>query len=71
METPAAWLPAVRRLCLLRGFDDTCAQDINARSSYRYDELRWNYCFVRPYRSMEQTGEILPDLSLILATEGG
>lgn len=58
-------------LVLLRGFDDTYAQDINARSSYRYDELRWNHRFVRPYRTVEATGETLLDLSLISATEAG
>ena len=58
-------------LILLRGFDDTYAQDINARSSYRYDELRWNHRFVRPYRTVEGTGETLLDLGLISATEAG
>lgn len=58
-------------LVLLRGFDDTYAQDINARSSYRYDELRWHHRFVRPYRTVEKTGETLLDLSLISATEAG
>ena len=58
-------------LLLLRGFDDTYAQDINARSSYRYDELRWNHRFVRPYRTVAATGETLLDLTLISATEVG
>ena len=56
-------------LVLLRGFDDTYAQDINARCSYRYDEVRWNHRFVRPYRTVEKSGETLLDLSLISATE--
>ena len=58
-------------LVLLRGFDDTYAQDINARCSYRYDELRWNHRFVRPYRTVASTGETLLDISLISATEEG
>lgn len=58
-------------LVLLRGFDDTYAQDINARSSYRYDELRWSHRFVRPYRTVAETGETLLDLSLISTTEQG
>lgn len=58
-------------LVLLRGFDDTYAQDINARCSYRYDELRWNHRFVRPYRTEEKTGETLLDIGLISATEAG
>lgn len=57
-------------LVLFRGFDDTYAQDINARCSYRYDELRWNHRFVRPYRTTEQ-GETLLDLTLISSTEPG
>jgi inward rectifier potassium channel len=57
-------------LILLRGFDDTYAQDINARSSYRYDEIRWHHRFVRPYRT-DADGETLLDLSLISATEEG
>ncbi|GAA4353972.1 ion channel [Hymenobacter saemangeumensis] len=57
-------------LILLRGFDDTYAQDINARCSYRYDELRWNHRFVRPYRTTE-SGETLLDLALISTTEQG
>ena len=57
-------------LVLLRGFDDTYAQDINARCSYTYDELRWNHRFVRPYRTTE-AGETLLDLKLISATEEG
>ena len=58
-------------LVSLRGFDDTYAQDINARTSYRHDELRWNQRFVRPYRTVEATGETLLDLTLISATEQG
>jgi len=57
-------------LILLRGFDDTYAQDINARCSYRYDEIRWNHRFVRPYRTTE-TGETLLDLNLLSITEEG
>lgn len=57
-------------LVLLRGFDDTYAQDVNARCSYRYDELRWHHRFVRPYRTTA-AGETLLDMSLISSTEPG
>ncbi len=57
-------------LVLLRGFDDTYAQDINARCSYTYGELRWHHRFVRPYRTTA-AGETLLDLKLISTTEAG
>jgi inward rectifier potassium channel len=55
-------------LILLRGYDDTYAQDIHARSSYRFDEIRWNHRFVRPYRA-DPDGELLLDLDLLHASE--
>ncbi|MGI4871743.1 MAG: ion channel [Janthinobacterium lividum] len=55
-------------IVLLRGFDDTFAQDINARCSYTYHELRWNHRFVRPYRTTA-TGETLLGMSLLSSTE--
>lgn len=55
-------------LILLRGYDDTYAQDIHARSSYRFDEMRWNHRFVRPYKT-EADGEVTLDLDLLHVSE--
>jgi inward rectifier potassium channel len=55
---------------VLRGFDDTFAQDINTRCSYTHAEVRWHHRFVRPYRTTE-AGETLLDLALLSATEAG
>jgi inward rectifier potassium channel len=55
-------------LILFRGYDDTYAQDIHARSSYRFDEMRWNHRFVRPYQT-DTDGELLLDLSLLHVSE--
>lgn len=55
-------------LILLRGYDDTYAQDIHARSSYRYDEWRWNHRFVVAYKP-DQSGELVLDLARLHDTE--
>ncbi|MBC7447594.1 MAG: hypothetical protein H7330_05990 [Hymenobacteraceae bacterium] len=55
-------------LILMRGYDDTYAQDIHARSSYRFDEIRWNHRFVRPYRT-DADGELVLDLDLLHVSE--
>jgi inward rectifier potassium channel len=55
-------------LILFRGYDDTYAQDIHARSSYRFDEIRWNHRFVRPYQT-DADGELVLDLSLLHVSE--
>ncbi len=57
-------------LILLRGYDDTYAQDIHARSSYRYNEIRWNHRFVRPYQA-DAEGELVLDLALLHVSEAG
>jgi len=36
-------------LILLKGYDDTFAQDVHARNSYTHDEIEWNRRFVRAY----------------------
>ena len=59
---------AAEILVQLRGYDDTYAQDVHARSSYRFDELRWNNRFVQPYR-ITDNGETILDLDLLHATE--
>ena len=57
-------------LILMRGYDDTYAQDIHARSSYRFDEIRWNHRFVRPYQT-DADGELALDLDLLHVSEPG
>ena len=37
-------------LILLSGIDDTFAQTVHARSSYRFDEIVWGARFVSPYQ---------------------
>ncbi|MBC7448512.1 MAG: hypothetical protein H7330_10675 [Hymenobacteraceae bacterium] len=56
-------------LILMRGYDDTYAQDIHARSSYRFDEIRWDHRFVRPYQT-DADGELILDLDLLHVSEG-
>ena len=34
---------AAEIMVLIRGFDDTFSQVVNARSSYRHDEILWAY----------------------------
>ena len=55
-------------LILFRGYDDTYAQDIHARSSYRFDEIRWDHRFVRPYQT-DENGELILDLELLHVSE--
>lgn len=57
-------------LILLRGYDDTYAQDIHARSSYRAEEIRWDHRFVRPYQA-DADGELVLDLNLLHVSEAG
>lgn len=39
----------VEILVMVRGFNDTFAQEIHARSSYRFDEIEWHKKFRLPY----------------------
>jgi inward rectifier potassium channel len=55
-------------LILLRGYDDTFAQDVHARNSYRYDELEWNRRYVRAY-DIEEDGMVVLDLDRLHDTE--
>ncbi|MEO8445901.1 MAG: ion channel [bacterium] len=41
-------------LILLKGFDDTFAQIIHSRSSYRYDEIVWKAKFISVYTISEE-----------------
>ena len=49
---------------LIRGFDDTFNQMVNARSSYRYDEILWGWRF-RPAFVNDEEGHLILDLAKI------
>jgi inward rectifier potassium channel len=49
-------------MVLIRGFDDTYNQLVNARSSYRYDEILWGYRF-RPAFVNDDDGHLVLDLA--------
>ena len=49
-------------MVLIRGFDDTFNQVVNARSSYRYDEILWGYHF-RPAFENDEEGRLVLDLA--------
>ena len=43
----------VEILILLRGYDDTFAQDVHARNSYTHDEIEWHRRYIRAYEVAE------------------
>lgn len=45
-------------LIMVKGFDDTFSQTVNARYSYRYDEMKWNAKFT-PAFEIDAAGEIV------------
>ncbi len=49
-------------MVLLRGFDDTFSQVVNARFSYRYDEILWGYRFVPAFHN-DENGHLVLDLA--------
>jgi inward rectifier potassium channel len=53
-------------LVLIRGFDDTFNQVINARSSYRFDEILWGWRFEPAFHNDEH-GRLVLDLGRISA----
>jgi len=59
---------AVEIMVLVKGFDDTFSQVVNARSSYRFDEIMWNYKFLPAFRSDDE-GRLVLDLARIDAVE--
>jgi inward rectifier potassium channel len=59
---------AVEIMVLIRGFDDTFSQVVNARTSYRYDEIMWDRRFLPAFRS-DENGHLVLDLSMIDAAE--
>ncbi len=59
---------AVEIMVLIKGFDDTFSQVVNARSSYRYDEIMWDHKFLPAFRS-DGDGRLVLDLARIDAAE--
>lgn len=51
-------------LILIKGFDDTFSQTVNARYSYRYDEVRWGARFV-PAFNIDPAGQIVLDVDQV------
>jgi inward rectifier potassium channel len=51
-------------LILIKGFDDTFSQTVNARYSYRYDEFAWNVAF-RPAFEIDASGQIVLDVDRV------
>jgi len=51
-------------LILIKGFDDTFSQTVNARYSYRYDEIRWNARFA-PAFHIDEEGDIVLELDQV------
>lgn len=50
-------------LVLINAIDDTFAQDVHARSSYRWEEVIWGARYKDMYREMTRDGRISIDLS--------
>jgi inward rectifier potassium channel len=46
-------------LILLKGFDETFAQEVHSNSSYTWDEVQWNAKFKMMYHDDEEKGMIL------------
>ena len=58
----------VEIIILLRGYDDTFAQDVHARNSYTHDEIEWERRFVQAYE-VEDDGITVIDLDRLHLTE--
>lgn len=55
-------------LILLKGFDDTFAQIVHSRCSYRHDEINWGAKFINVYKKSED-GKIVVELDKISELE--
>jgi len=53
---------AAEIMVLIRGFDDTFSQVVNARSSYRYDEILWGRRFAPAFHN-DEDGHLVLDLA--------
>jgi inward rectifier potassium channel len=49
-------------MVLIHAFDDTFSQMVNARSSYRFDEILWGYKFVPAFHN-DENGRLVLDLA--------
>ena len=59
---------AVEIMVLVKGFDDTFSQVVNARYSYRFDEILWGERFLPAFHN-DDHGHLVLDLEKIDATE--
>jgi inward rectifier potassium channel len=59
---------AAEIMVLIKGFDDTFSQVVNARYSYRFDEIVWGARFLPAFHNDER-GHLVLDLRRIDATE--
>jgi inward rectifier potassium channel len=59
---------AVELMVLIKGFDDTFSQVVNARYSYRFDEIVWGARFLPAFRN-DDRGHLVLDLERIDAME--
>ena len=64
MTAATAAARSLEILVIVRGFDDTFNQVVNARSSYRADEIHWGYTFVTAFHH-DAGGRLVLDLSKI------
>jgi inward rectifier potassium channel len=53
---------AAEIMVLFRGFDDTFSQVVNARFSYRFDEILWGYKFAPAFHN-DENGHLVLDLT--------
>ncbi len=51
-------------LILMKGFDDTFSQSVNARYSYRYDEMEWGAHF-SPAFHIGDAGQMILDIDQV------
>ena len=51
-------------LILIKGFDDTFAQTVNARYSYRYDEIEWSAKFSSAFH-IDNRGEMVLEIDRV------
>lgn len=58
----------VEIIVMLKGYDDTFAQDVHARNSYIHNEVVWNHRFLRAYE-VDDKGISVVDLDTLDITE--
>ena len=59
---------AAEVLVLVRGFDDAFSQVVNARYSYRHDEILWDRKFTPAFHT-DENGHLVLDLAKLNAIE--